>query len=158
MHIQHYPGFFMAGLATRTSNAAEMSGKGKIGDIWQTFLQPGLVAKIPNKIGVDLIAVYSEYETGHTGHYTYFLGLPIISAEALPANLSVKHVTPGSYAVITSRRGPVKQVVREVWQRIWSMSEEELGGERAFLCDYEIYDQRSADPENAQIDVYIGLR
>jgi predicted transcriptional regulator YdeE len=158
MHIQHYPGFFMAGLATRTSNATEMSGRGKIGDIWQSFLQPGLVAKIPNKIGVDLIAVYTDYETDHTGHYTYFLGLPIISAEALPGTLSVKHVSPGSYAVITSRRGPIKEVVREVWQRIWSMSDKELGGERAFLCDYEIYDQRSADPENAQIDVYISLR
>jgi predicted transcriptional regulator YdeE len=158
MHTQHYPGFFMAGLATRTSNAAEMSGKGKIGNIWQTFLEPGLVAKIPNKIGVDLIAVYTDYETDHTGHYTYFLGLPVVSGESMPSNLIVRHVSPGKYAVITSRRGPIKEVVREVWQYIWSMSEKELGGKRAFLCDYEIYDQRSADPEKAQIDVYIGLR
>ena len=52
----------------------------------------------------------------------------------------------------------LEEVIREVWQRIWAMSEKELGGQRAFLCDYEIYDQRSADPENAQIDVYVGLR
>jgi predicted transcriptional regulator YdeE len=38
------------------------------------------------------------------------------------------------------------------------MSPEELGGIRAFQTDYEIYDQRAADPANAQIDVYIGLR
>ena len=158
MHTQHYPGFYMAGLSTRTNNAAEMSGKGKIGNVWQSFLQPGLVSKIPNKLGVDLIAVYTDYETDHTGHYTYLLGLPVVSAEGMPANLTLRHVSPGSYAVVTSRRGPIKEVVREVWQRIWSMSEKELGGERAFLCDYEVYDQRSADPENAQIDVYVSLR
>ncbi len=158
MLIQHYPGFFMAGLTARTNNAAEMSGNGRIRGIWQNFLQPDLVAKIPNKVGVDPIAVYTDYETDHTGHYTYFLGVPVLSGEAMPSNLTVRHVLPGRYAVITSNRGPVAQVVPEVWQRIWAMSEEELGGKRAFLCDYEIYDQRSADPENAQIDVYIGLR
>ncbi|HXC94680.1 MAG TPA: GyrI-like domain-containing protein [Edaphobacter sp.] len=158
MRIEHYPGFYMAGLSTRTSNAREMSGNGKIENIWETFLQPGVVAKIPNKIGVDLVAVYTDYETDHTGHYTYLLGLPVLSNESLPVNLTVRHVSPGRYAVITSERGPVGEVVRDVWQRIWSMSEEELGGKRAFQTDYEIYDQRSADPENAQIDVYIGLR
>jgi len=157
-NIQHHPGFYMAGLATRTNNAAELSGKGKIGSVWESFLQPGMAARIPNKIGVDLIAVYSDYETDHTGHYTYLLGLPISSTEAQPRTLTVKHVPAGRYAVFTSNRGPIVKVVQETWQRIWSMSEKELGGKRAFRSDYEIYDQRSADPENAQIDVYVGLR
>src|SRR5258708_2703160 len=158
MNIQQHAGFYIAGLTARTNNAHEMSGKGKIGNVWQEFLQPNLVAKIPNKIGVDLIAVYTDYETDHTRHYTYLLGLPILSAESLPSNLTVKQVPAGRYAVLSSSRGPIKQVVPEIWQRIWSMSPEELSGTRAFKTDYEIYDQRSADPENAQIDVYIGLR
>jgi predicted transcriptional regulator YdeE len=158
MNIQHHAGFYVAGLSARTNNAHEMSGKGKIGNVWENFLQPNLVVKIPNKIGVDLIAVYTDYETDHTGHYTYLLGLPVISTEALPANLTVKHIPPGHYAVFTSNRGPITEIVPEVWQRIWAMSAEELGGTRAFKTDYEIYDQRSADPQNAQIDVYVGLR
>jgi predicted transcriptional regulator YdeE len=158
MRIEHYPGFYMAGLSARTCNAKEMSGNGKIEDIWETLLQPGLVAKIPNKVGVDLVAVYTDYETDHTGHYTYLLGLPVLSDESLPSNLTVRHVSPGRYAIITSERGPIVEVVREVWQRVWSMSEEELGGIRAFQTDFEIYDQRTSDPENAQIDVYVGLR
>jgi predicted transcriptional regulator YdeE len=158
MNIQQHAGFYIAGLTARTNNAHEMSGKGKIGHVWQQFLQPNLVAKIPNKIGVDLIAVYADYETDHTGHYTYLLGVPIITPEVLPENLTVKHVPAGRYSVFSSGRGPIKQVVPELWQRIWSMSPQELGGERAFKTDYEIYDQRAADPENAQIDVYVGLR
>ena len=156
-NIQEHPGFYVVGITARTNNAQEMSGNGKIGDIWQTFLQPSLVAKIPNKIGVDPIAVYTDYETDHTGHYTYLLGLPASPVEALPANLTVKYIPAGRYAVFSSDRGPLRQVVPEIWQRIWSMSPEELGGMRSFKTDFEIYDQRAADPENAQIDVYVGL-
>ena len=158
MNIQQQPGFYIAGLTARTNNAQEMSDKGKIGSLWQEFLQSNLVTKIPNKIGVDLIAAYTDYETDHTGHYTYLLGLPVLSAESLPENLTVKHISAGRYAVFSSNKGPKAEVVPELWQRIWSMSPEELGGTRAFKTDYEIYDQRAADPENAQIDVYVGLR
>jgi predicted transcriptional regulator YdeE len=146
MNIQQHAGFYIAGLTARTNNAHEMSGKGKIGNVWQEFLQPNLVAKIPNKIGIDLIAVYTDYETDHTGHYTYLLGLPILSAESLPASLTVKQIPAGRYAVFSSNRGPKAKVVPELWQRIWSMSPAELGGTRAFKTDYEIYDQRAADP------------
>ncbi len=158
MNIQHHGGFSVAGLTARTNNAHEMSGKGRIGSVWQDFLKPGLVGKIPNKVGVDLVVVYTDYETDHTGHYTYLLGVPIFSAEPLPADLTVRHVPAGRYAVFSSNRGPLKQIVPEIWQQIWAMSPEELGGTRAFKTDYEIYDQRAADPENAQIDVYVGLR
>ena len=47
MNIQQHTGFYIAGLTARTNNAHEMSGKGKIGNVWQQFLQPNLVAKIP---------------------------------------------------------------------------------------------------------------
>jgi predicted transcriptional regulator YdeE len=157
MNIHEHSGFYVAGVTARTNNAKEMSGSGKIGDVWETFLQPSLVVKMPHRIGFDLVAVYTDYENDHTGHYTYLLGLPISSHDALPAELIVKHIPAGRYAVFTSSRGPAAQVVQEVWQLIWSMSPEELGGTRSFRTDYEVYDQRATDPENAQVDVYVSL-
>lgn len=151
-------GFFVAGISARTNNAEEMSGKGKIGDLWQTFLQTNLAAKIPNKLSPDIIAVYSEYESDHTGDYTYHLGAPVSSSHGLPGDFTTVHIPAGRYGIITSDRGPVIQIVTEVWQRIWSMPPTELGGSRAFQVDYEVYDRRAADPHNAQIDVYINLR
>lgn len=112
MNIQQHDGFYVVGLTARTNNAQEMSGKGKIGEVWQEFLRPDLVVKIPNKMGVDLIAVYTDYETDHTGHYTYLLGIPISSAEALPSNLTVKHIPAGRYAVFRSERGPKRRSFR----------------------------------------------
>jgi predicted transcriptional regulator YdeE len=158
MTIQERAGFFVVGIAARTNNAKELSGSGRIGDVWQMFLRHNLAAKIPNKVGLDLIAIYGDYETDHAGDYTYLLGVAISSIEGLPAGLTVKQIPRGRYAVISSDKGPVAQVVPNVWQRIWSMSDDELGGTRSYRADYEIYDQRAADPENSQIDVYVGLR
>jgi predicted transcriptional regulator YdeE len=158
MNIQEQSGFYVVGVAARTRNAAEMNGKGKIGAVWQTMLQQNLAAKIPNKLGVDLVAIYTHYETDHTGHYTYLLGVPVSSTEHLQPGLTVTYVPAGRYAVLSSDRGPITQVVPEIWRRVWAMSPGQLGGRRAFQADYEIYDQRAADPDNAQIEVHIGLR
>jgi predicted transcriptional regulator YdeE len=151
-------GFLVAGISARTNNAAEMSGRGKIGSLWQTFLQTNLAATIPNKLDSNLIAVYSNYESDHTGDFTFHLGAAISSIDNLPSGLSAVDVSAGRYAVITSDSGPVTQVVPAVWQRIWSMSPEELGGRRAFAVDYELYDHRAADPQNTQVDVHISIR
>jgi predicted transcriptional regulator YdeE len=37
------------------------------------------------------------------------------------------------------------------------MSPEELGGARAFVTDYEIYDKRTENSQNAQVEIHIGL-
>ncbi len=158
MNVQQEQGFFVVGIAGRTNNADELSGTGKIGSIWETFLQQNLAAKIPNKIGLDLIAVYSDYESDHTGDYTYQLGVAVSSTDHLPEGLTIKYVPSGRYAMITSDRGSVTQVVPDLWRRIWLMPPAELGGTRAFLVDYEVYDQRAADPQRTEIDLYIGLR
>ena len=158
MNIQQHSGFYVVGVAARTHNAAERNGNGKIGEIWHNLLRDNLAAKIPNKLGIDLIAVYTDYDSDHAGQYTYLLGLPVSSIKDVPPKFVAKHIPGGRYAVVTSNRGPVEKVVLETWQRIWAMSPGELGGMRSFRSDYEIYDQRSADPEKAQIEVFIGLR
>jgi predicted transcriptional regulator YdeE len=158
MNIQQHTGFYIVGVAARTDNAAERNGKGRIGEIWQRLFRDNLAAKIPNKLGINLIAVYTDYETDQNGQYTYLLGLPVSSIHNVPAKFVAKHIPGGRYAVVTSNRGPVTKVVPEMWQRIWSMSVAELGGMRSFRADYEVYDQRAADPEKAQIEVYVGLR
>ncbi len=139
MNIQHHSGFYVVGVAARTDNAAERNGKGKIGEIWHTLLRDNLASKIPNKLGIDLMAVYTDYESGHDGHYTYLLGLPVSSIQNVPAKFVAKHIPGGRYSVVTSNRGPVARIVPETWQRICSMSAGELGGIRSFRSDSEIY-------------------
>jgi predicted transcriptional regulator YdeE len=70
-----------------------------------------------------------------------------------------KRVPAGKYAVFTTALGPVGKVVSEKWQEILDLeSKSGLGGTRAYKADFEVYDQRSRDPQNSQVDVYIGLK
>ena len=62
-------------------------------------------------------------------------------------------IPAGRYARFTSEKGPAYQVVPETWKRIWTNS----GGDRTYKADFEIYDQRATDPENSQVDIYVGI-
>jgi predicted transcriptional regulator YdeE len=70
------------------------------------------------------------------------------------ANFTNVRIPAGSYAVLTSEIGPVEEVVPAVWQRAWR----EVGPQRLYKADFEVYDQRAADPRNSQIDLYIRIR
>jgi predicted transcriptional regulator YdeE len=149
---------YVAGFMVRTSNAKEMSGNGEIGKLWGRFMQQNLAVQIPNRIGQNLMVVYSDYASDEKGEFNYLLGAPVTSVDGLPSGLSFRRIPPGQFAVITTAQGPVAEVMQSAWKRIWTMSPTELGGTRAFLADYEVYDQRSADPTNAQVDIHVGLR
>ena len=38
------------------------------------------------------------------------------------------------------------------------MSSNDFGGERTYVADFEIYDQRAVDPANTSLDIYIGIK
>ena len=59
--------------------------------------------------------------------------------------------------VLTSDKGPLPKVVPGAWQRIWKL-EDEKKLQRIYKTDFEIYDQRSQDPQNAQADLYVGMK
>jgi predicted transcriptional regulator YdeE len=70
----------------------------------------------------------------------------------------VKAIAGGRFAVITSEKGPVERVVPQAWQRVWQLEKDaQLGGKSACLADFEVYDERSQNPQDGQVDIYIGL-
>jgi predicted transcriptional regulator YdeE len=130
-----------------------------IGKQWQRFMSEGLLDKIPNKLAPDIYAVYTDYASDANGDYTFLLGAKVKNSAAdLPAGMVKKTVPAGRYGVFTSARGPVAKVVVEAWQEIWSYFQSGENGTRAYHADFELHDQRSADPDNAQVDIYIGLK
>jgi len=69
----------------------------------------------------------------------------------------IRKIPAGRYAMFTSEKGFVGKVVPETWSRIWALPKSAPGGNRAYLADFEIYDRRAADPQNAQVDIYVGI-
>lgn len=154
----HESCFYVAGYAIRTNNADEMSGHGKIGELWRRFLQKNLAGTIPHRTDESLVVVYSDYSSDEKGEFTYLLGSRVSSIRGLPPGLSYRKVVSGDYAVFATRVGPLVEVLQEEWKRIWKCQSDEIGGRRAFVTDYEVYDKRSADPMRAEIDIHIGVR
>jgi len=149
---------YVAGFLVRTANAKEMGGNGEIPKLWTKFIQQNLAAQIPNRVGQSLIVVYSDYASDEKGEYTYLLGAPVSTVDGLPTSLSFRRIPPGTYAVLTTAQGSLVQVLQSAWKQIWTSTPAQLGGPRAFVTDYEIYDQRSTDPNNAQVEIHVGLR
>lgn len=156
--VEELAEFFVIGLAERTSNRREISGQGIIGRQWARLYAEGLLQQIPNRIDNDVIAVYADYAGDHTSEYTFLLGARVSSIEQVPKAMIARRIPRASYARIETERGPVQQVVVAAWQKIWSMSQGELGGERAYLADFEVYGAEASDPQNAQVRIYVGLK
>jgi predicted transcriptional regulator YdeE len=149
--------FYVAGYLVRTNNAGEASGESKIGPLWQRFMQENLVARIPNRADAAFTVVYSNYASDETGSYDYLLGARVTTVDHLPAEMTWRKVEPATYAVILTDKGQMPGVLQAAWDRIWHMSPGELGGKRAFVTDYEIYDKRTEDSQDAQVEIHIGL-
>src|SRR5579864_4907746 len=142
-------GFTVIGITARTSNAKEMTPEGTIGKQWMRIFQEGVLGKIPNKADASIVAVYTDYAGDHNGEYTYLLGARVTSDTEVPG---------GKFAVFTSDKGPAPQVVPATWMKINSLPQNAVGGDRLYRADYEIYDERARDPQNLQVDVYVGIR
>lgn len=150
--------FIVIGISTRTSNAKEMSGEGVIGKQWERFMKEGVLGKIPNKVDSNTLALYTDYQSDVTGEYTFTLGARVSSAEKVPPGMAAKKVPAGRYAVFTSEKGLVGQVVANTWRRIWATPKSAAGGDRAYRADFEVYDQRATDPKDAQVEIYVGIK
>lgn len=159
-NIVHYttiPEFTVIGIATRTSNAKESGGDGVIPQQWQKFFSEGIPAKINDKISPNFYAVYADYASDHNGDYTYVVGVSVKDGTVPPDGLIVKRIPAGKYAVFTTGKGPFAKIVPETWQKINTLADEGKL-KRAYQADFESYDQRAHDPQNAQVDIYVGVK
>jgi predicted transcriptional regulator YdeE len=151
--------FSVLGIEARTNNAKEMTNDGVIPRQWGRFFAEGILAKIPDKVDSTIYAVYTDYASDRRGDYTVFIGAKVSDTSAIPAGMVAKRVPAGRYAVVTSAKGPVQSVVPQAWQQIWSLEDKsQLGGARSYRADFETYDRRSRDPQDSQVDIYIGLK
>ena len=150
--------FQVMGIAVRTNNAQEAGADGEIPKLWQRVMQEHALNTVPDPVDQNIYAVYSDYASDANGDYTLVLGKKVPLGTKLEDGFVVKTVPAGRYRVFTSDRGPVARVVVETWKQIWSHYQSPANGQRAYRADFELYDQRAIDPNNAQVDIYIGVQ
>jgi predicted transcriptional regulator YdeE len=125
----------------------------------QQYFHNLVSAKISNRVrpGVTF-CVYTQYVSDFKGEYTYFIGEEVSSFESIPIGLE-QHIIPKQvYAKFTVGPGEMPNVVKEAWHEIWNMSAQDLSGERSYMSDFEIYDERASDHANIMLDICIGIK
>jgi len=151
--------FKLVGIGGRTSNRSEMSGHGIIVGLWDRYWSEDVQSAMadPTQEGDPrTYGCYTEYENGVEGLYTLLIGRKAQAYGVVPSGQVEIAVPASRYAVFTTRRGPVGTVVLEMWQRIWRWAATS-GLERTYTGDFELYDERSADPDNAVVAIYIAI-
>lgn len=156
-HVQQ-SAFDVIGLAARTTNVDEAGPNGVIPRLWQRLMSQNLPAKIPNRIGDDIVAVYTEYTSDENGAYTYVVGVKVKPGTDAPEGMRKVRIPASEYIVFPTLRGPVEQVVPAEWHVIWKAFTADGPFQRAFSYDFELYGKTAADPKNSQVDIYIGIK
>ncbi len=153
------PEIKLVGITARTSLASEMNlATAKIGATVQKYFHGNHPEKINNRKNPGVTyCIYTNYESDFTGEYTYFIGEEVYSFGDLPEGFETLVIPGQRYAKFTTESGAMPAVCIGAWQKIWTMTAAELGGERAYVADFEVYDERALDHQNTILDVFVGL-
>ena len=122
------------------------------GTHWQKFEAGKYAERILNKISNEIFAVYHEYEGDHTAPYAYFIGCKVHSTTEVPAGMAAL-IIPGTEYVKIVAKGIMPDCVANAWKNIWLSDIK-----RAYKADFEIYDERSKDWSNAEVDIYVSVK
>ena len=151
----------LVGITTRTNNSKIFESDpstNKIAATVQKYFHNGLAEKLKNRKNPGTtFCVYTNYESDVNGDYTYFIGEEVTSFDDVDSAFEMLTVPAQNYAKFTNEPGSMPTVCIEMWQNIWKMNSSDLGGERAYIADFEVYDERSRDHNNVTFDIYIGI-
>lgn len=156
--VASLPEFTLIGITARTNNAAELGGNGKIVPCLRRYFGDQLFERIPaRKKPSTTFCVYTRYESDHTGDYTYFIGEEVTSTHDVPEGMEALIIPAQRYVKFTNGPGPMPEVVQEPWFKIWQMNDDDFGSKRRYIADFEVYDERAANPLRTVVDIYVGV-
>ena len=144
-----------AGISIRTNNQQEMNpATARIGALWQQFFAEGISARIPHQAASgEILAVYTDYESDHTGNYTFAVTQPVTSLADLSAELYAVTIPASRYLVFRAA-GPMPKALINTWLEIWQYFTEPGEHQRAYTCDVERHN--SAEPD--VVDIFVAVR
>jgi predicted transcriptional regulator YdeE len=142
--------FYIIGISVRTTNQKAQSQK-DIGALWQRFFNQNIISRIPGKVSTDIYCMYTDYESDHEGPYTSILGCPVTSLDHVPGEFTGKTIPACKYQVYTSI-GKVPDSIMRTWEFIWKS-----GIDRKYLADFDVYDEKTLNFENAEVKTFISV-
>ncbi len=144
--------FSVIGISVRTTNQDGQAMQ-DIPALWHRFMSNNLAAAIPNKLSDDIYCLYTEYEKDHTLPYTTMIGCKVSSLDIIPEGMTGKTIGGGHFTKYTAKGNLTQGAVYNEWKNIWATATN-----RAFTTDYEIYGAKAANPEDGEVDIFVGVK
>lgn len=123
------------GLSIVTTNEAAFK-ENTIGKLWENFANSKLSEKLNNITSPKVFAVYSDYETDHTGKYRLTVGHAVSDINHLPEGLTAVAIPSGDYQAFKAKSAAPEDIVA-TWKNIWQTDATKL--RRTFNTDFEEY-------------------
>ena len=146
--IEHQRHAFFIGLELRTNNeecsVAMPAHKEK-------FFNENILAKIPNKLNGNILALYTDYEKDYTKTYSWILGCEVSNLGFVPDGLIGKEIPASKYAVFTTQ-GEFPQGLIAAWQAVWKSNLP-----RSYTSDFELYRSDFDPQKNPEVKVFIAI-
>ncbi|MBF0105901.1 MAG: AraC family transcriptional regulator [Deltaproteobacteria bacterium] len=138
--LKHIDPTLVVGVNARTTNQTEWkSDTAKLPALWKNFFTMNVCSTIPNAIeGNQIYGVYSDYESDYNGAYTVTAGKRVSESKNLPQGLTPVNIESGTYLVFEGR-GPLPEIVIQLWQEIWSYFSKPQSPKRKYTTDFELY-------------------
>ncbi len=144
--------FNVIGISIRTTNENGQALQ-DIPALWNKFMTGEIAKQIPNKIDDSVYCIYTEYEKDHTRPYTTILGCKVGNLDTIPNGMVGKTFEEATYAKRTVKGNILQGLVFNEWTKIWSSDID-----RAYTADFEVYDERTQDPANAEVDIFVAIK
>jgi predicted transcriptional regulator YdeE len=138
-------------LENKTTNENNQSAV-DCGNLWQKFESEKIADLIPEKLSNEIYAVYFDYDKDETAPFAYFIGCKVPLDAATPEGLSELYVPAQTYTQLIAK-GAMTACLTEAWQSIWKANIN-----RKFGFDFEVYDERSHDWNNAEVPIFISIK
>ena len=137
-------------LGHKTTNENGQAGI-DCGNLRQQFEAERISELIPNKVNNAVYAVYYGYEKDDTKPYCYFIGCQVDEISEIPESLSELAIPAQDYVMITAK-GAMTGCISDAWREIWASNIN-----RKFGFDFEVYDERSQDWNDAELDIFVSV-
>lgn len=138
-------------LKTKTSNAHGQSGI-DCKNLWHQFEDGNYAATVHDRTGDEIYGVYHQYEGDSSKPFFYFIGCRVKKGTAAPAGLESLTIPAGLYEKLVVT-GKMPDCVTKAWKEVWNANYQ-----RTYQTDFEVYDERSKDWNNAEVDVYVSVK
>jgi len=132
----------------KTTNNNGQSGI-DCGNLWQKFERENFAERIPGKVSDEIYAVYFDYEGDANKPFSYFIGCKV-KMDTDADGMDSMVIPAGSFTKVVAK-GKMPDCVAGCWKNIWNSKIE-----RTYQYDFEVYDERSKDWSNAEVDIFVS--